>query len=555
MNENSKDKLSDFFRSRLKDPSAEESHWNVPPDSVFEEAIQHVNNTKKKKRRKYLFLLLAFLGITSCGLLVYSGSNYVRKINQKVDTLEQAVREMENEENKKSLVTNKYDENQDKVEKSNNNAQSKSTQTNSKSQDQNSITITEDKSNSGKKIVNQKLDNKVIKSDFNTNHTNAENSKLKAGLAKKQTGNLTESQSINNIYSSKSGMVTSDIMDDEEINKAASNDPAIITSQIVKTKPGENTHGSESPFVSIAGANSNNTTALIIPLQNRMKLIEHPNSNDLHIHSVSVKSDIQEDIIPGMAIGLMAGNNFSSFSMKNVHGASGIQLLDYDKPYQGYGLSIQFDYPIAKRWSIVASAAYHKIRNESTLEKEIFYDKNNESTNGTGESRYTTDMEIENPMGLHRSVINFKVNPEEVENMDIIEQLSKIKQEMSILNASIGIKYYPIRRNKFSVYSGTGVGYNHINQLQNLFNTELFLDQKMMLKSEDKTESMEKSNSNYYSIYVDLGAEYQISQKWSVNVATQFNRSITSLRYQAVSSDPQTFLNQIVIGAGIKFHF
>lgn len=79
-------KASDF-KDRFDQESNNDLGWNNPPDFLFEDAINSINNQNKKKRKSILFILLAGFVLTGVMINQYYFSNRIENLESQVEKI------------------------------------------------------------------------------------------------------------------------------------------------------------------------------------------------------------------------------------------------------------------------------------------------------------------------------------------------------------------------------------------------------------------------------------------------------------------------------------
>jgi hypothetical protein len=87
MEDNKYTALDKLFKNRVEDGAEVKADWNTPSKSVFENALNIIDNKRKKKRKVFFFWIFGISAVLSMVALFSWGNLKLKKIDQKIDDI------------------------------------------------------------------------------------------------------------------------------------------------------------------------------------------------------------------------------------------------------------------------------------------------------------------------------------------------------------------------------------------------------------------------------------------------------------------------------------
>ena len=93
-----KNKLERFLRQQLQNYEAAKNEWNVPPDDVWDNALSQMNESKKKRKYRFVWFWLFGLLIVGCiGYYVFHKEKQLKNLNDKLNSTSIALESVQKE--------------------------------------------------------------------------------------------------------------------------------------------------------------------------------------------------------------------------------------------------------------------------------------------------------------------------------------------------------------------------------------------------------------------------------------------------------------------------
>lgn len=502
------DDLDKLFQSRLKPDKLDASDWNTPPSFVFDDAMDQIDNERKKKRGFFWF----WFGLGAAIIVIISIVAYnfvsIQRINQTLATSTPNIDKITEIEYASSNT------NIDTEYQGNMNSESDYLEANFKAElDKKTANIVETNgsSNSSK--------NKLVK--------NQKASTLPI-IAKNET-TVASKQAIKTIN-----------------NQASSNNLfSNSTSKGNLSTPSTVLNPKESRELSL------NINKLLLPtplLISDQEIL--PTSIDFYFHEEKKEVHSNQDV----RINAFAGVLLSSFSMTNLVD-SPFSLTGYEDYQQGITVGLGLEKPITDNLFSTLDLSYNRVNNTSQYIQDMSYIKSNEVVGMDGNMMYQTDYTIESTMGRFAGSLDIPLDNMDFTDGELVENSTAIKQRFDIFSSNIGLGYKLVHKSRFDFSVLGSVGLNYILNLEEDLNTQIFIDDVMMKNKSIINESLTKSNRFYASIFGGFRLQYRTSDRLSLSLNAGLERAITTMRKCATDKEPATYINNRRISIGASYTF
>lgn len=500
MSEFSQDNLNQFFRRKLGEDANEEGMWNVPPDFVFDNAMQKVSlpNKKQKRSKKWLLLLLIPFGFMSA--LFYNYQNNLHSLENELLGMSQLVK-IQNEQIAKLEATV-----------------------------QNKVNIEESEVTGATVKIIDDIEEKVVQLQPKESYFTSTNQVIQVNQVKPNT-EANEHLQSNSEKVSEPGSI-SDSNATLLHHNSVSDLKDISVSKL-------NKYASKERLESIGKVNS-----LIIGFDRSIPLylagIDNLGTDKL--------IDFDESIIYGFYI----NQNHASLTMQNA--VETCELDYYDSHYSGMGFQFITEKPISKKVSMQFGLGYQSINSRSEMNQVNYFDYDNAVEMPSGDMNYYMDLTVETPFGEVSSPTNFMVDGSTLDN-DVINQKTEIQQQLNVLSLNVGPKFNILKSKNLTFFANTSLGYNRVVHYKNDMTTALEMDAKEMTKFDSSPLKIKDINRNFMSIQGGLGMSLNLSDKTQFVVSANYSNSINSLRIASAKSDPTVYLKQwnTLMGLSVKF--
>lgn len=487
MDDKRNDNFGDFFRSRLNDDSQAENQWNLPPDFVFDGAMEKIQREKDKRKRRFLWIffpLLALLGVGAFGWYALTAIDGVEDRLDKVETYqEQTLSVLPDTKEAGEAVTEVQEKNlQERTEK-----------------------------------LVPKSENPVAvgnKEAVNIQNDNPKGSNLNIGKA-------TQRNKPNTLYKSS--------QDEWSISKNETSAAAPIQKPI-----GIASNGIAKNTETLKLLENGGLSALEAPLKELPASVEIPRLSKEH------KSGY-------WSLGVYGNLNRASLAMTGIPDSRQNVLTEYDQQYGGYGLGLQSFYHTPGRWSFGTEVGYNCFHNESSLQEQMAYDKDKEKTDAQGLTTYETPLNIGTPLGDYDYAANFRV-PGNIQDEATLMNKTAIIQTLHTVHFAGIVRYRLIQKHQWNWYVGGGISADFIFKREHQMRTELYYGSEMMFENDMTVDHLDNETTAFYSAVGETGFEYYLGKKYSLLLQGQYNTSFTNLRDQIDGGSGATYLRDFSVG-------
>ena len=518
-----KDRIGDFVKNKIELDVKNQSAWNTPPDDVFFNAMEVIDERKKVKNKKALIIILSLLFLTATfGYLFVEKarlSALSENINQVKYEIEQLNLKLSQEQ---SSAQNEIHSGTIKS-RAESNVNSKGNNDIASDKFQKKVAPT----SSIQRNVSQGVSaNSFIHSNTNTN-TN------QTSIKKSNFVNQNNSYNINRTTHQGLNLIA----------HGPSKEVAHMGLNSIPTKG--------------QAINENLNLIGLAILQNQNILLfkissKIPDLNLVIPQGITAEQNVNQK---RWTLGLFVNQNLSSLDMNPSLTQTDATLTEYDKYYYGRGVSTQLSYDLNAHFYASLNLSYNEYRNSSLFEESALYSKSNEYSSTNGDVVYQDEMDIQTPFGSYMSEMNFDVSPNHVNENDLIQQVSRISQNFATLGASLNIGYKQNLSSKLEWFSEVGLGYNYLFNLSNEMQTQVIMDNQILCRMSDISEGMPNLNRGFSFYNMATGLNYHVKDNMDLNFGLSYLNSISSLREIPSSLDPSLDLNQFQLRIGSQLRF
>lgn len=504
-------KLDDFLRDQFND-SSEDHTWNVPDDRVFENAMQTIAAGKKKKRRGWIILPLLFLA-------VLIGREYIH--NGQVENLEDKITALE---------------------------ESLSTQALTEAANQAASALEENNTISS--------ENNTISSGKNTNDVSSASTPL--ADAEKSVANSMPSdpESIQKATTSTKRSVTTPPTEfsNNTIDRVEKQQQALAVASDIGTVDEDDLVENEEATLTNRSANesTNWLSPFIDPLSIKGLSIATPQI-DIALSSPSIPEAAPTKSVMPLRYGILLGGNQSWLTMKNIPESVNTKLYEYDNHQPGGGVYAFVEKPLSSKLSIQTGLGYQYYQNQSVLEDQFLFESSNVVQMPDGEV-YQTDIDVTNPLGDYNTMLEFRVN-DQMEDNDVINEYTAMKQKLHTLNLDLIVGYKVLNVGKFDLSVGAGVSVGYLVGLKNDFKMSCFYNGMKQSSQQLSPDQLDDTQKWYGQALGNISIGYQLSDRFSVMLQSQYRTNFTSLRRGTEANGSQTYLHAFSLSAGVGYTF
>ena len=513
--------LDQFFKTRLQKKETSTNGWDVPSDSILENALDQVNLSKESKKRKPFWLLLLLPIFIVFGYFLLQNNNEIDQLNTQITTL---LTEKENE----SIITSEKDIKllENKKETSPISSPRNNIDQISKTQSDNKEIKVVTKENSKSTNINSEILN--IKSPNFSSNIKANDYGKKNNNINKQAAHI--EQTINSAKDPVSSSKTS-------------NNLSFIT-------PIRYYKGSTQSLPS-------SSSKVILPLADLPFLdiifLSHESEPTVILEDPRILNSGQGQS-KKLSSFFTIGHLYSSLQMTNLP-AVDYQLTDYDKFYGGWEIGTGLSYELNAKNIIGTKLTYSIVNNESHFSQNINYLKNQEYTNTDGNIFYDTDLEISSPTGDHIEPLTLDVTSANMQDGESLKNKTNLYQNFNIISLSGYGSHELFNFSDISFSIQAGIGLNLITSTsQKMEVSMMHNDHEMMSKSISNTKRYDLQKF-YLNGQLGLQIQKPISKNWFIGFNSGINRSLTSIRKTTNSADPKTYIGSFQSSINLGFRF
>lgn len=476
--------------------------WNNPPEFVFEDAMASVNKiNKSKKKRKSFFIILGTLLIIASSALIHTQQR-ISGLEKEVHGLKESALAQENNSAPIGAATQQP-------------------QSSSEMMVTMAVESIGDESIEKSQTSPEKFAKKATQPQA-ISKTNANDIALSPERNRIENPEKTATEALTAITSSANDVkpVTTEI---------AGTDPAISENTIDEILP-----------ISVTKLNVHSSEISALALAER-------NFDVPQFQKSQIKSAER-----GLVISLAARQNFSSLAMKGELNNSDQSLSDYDRNYSAYGIRLSAAQQLHNKLSLIGSLGYDKYYNKSKAVSSLSYSKSNEVPMTNGLASYNMGTEVEAPLGTMLDEMAMIVDPNMMENGEIISHESEIEQTLVLYSLNVGLGYELLKRNRFRLSTNFSTGLNYNSTVKTTMSSEYLMHDKIMDDSYAYCEETPGTKKWLGTIALGLQASLNLKRGYSLNLGTGHTRSMTSV---STADNPQFFLSNWHNSLGISKTF
>lgn len=501
------DELDKLFQSRLKDRNLDKegTDWNLPPEGLFDTALSFAEDQPNEKPQKRNYTLLVSLIIFLIFSLATIGWYISSDLNKEVSDIKEDV-ELLKQESGKELV-----------QKSN--SISSSTKN---SFDQNS------------KIENKEIRNQQI--------STVQNSGSAASAISNEVGTLSKT----------SQQISSTGVPPTSLNANSRSASEVTTPQNNIQSFAPITVKNSQSFVPFSKKESQ------VKIQNMQNLFTSVLPFDIKRRSLAVEDKLSE--VAEKKVGFNTGFYIEGglvFTSLNMHSPTGLSdaLTRYDNWYPGYQISLGAQLDLSDRWQLDKSIQFQSIRNESLYQDEFMYDSENEHVNINGDDIYRSNLVMASPMGAFNRSVDIPLKDMEMEDGDMIQNITEIDQSFNILSAKIGLSYKLFSEEKWQISAQANAALNYIVGFQQNSITRLYAKTDMLVEDNFSTSESEMIKPWFSTGGLALQARYYPASNWFIGLRGGFEHSFQSIKKTMTASPESTHINGIRAGLQLGYRF
>ncbi|MEO5905884.1 MAG: hypothetical protein ABIQ11_04120 [Saprospiraceae bacterium] len=517
MSANKSDNLDKFFQSKLKHDDMGEQ-WNVPPRSVLDRTFNQLSIEKDKRRKSLLFF-------SGSGLVVLLVVFVLFLTNRKLDNIDQKIDRLMPQSEVIPLL--------------------------------NPSDIKEDAAFGPSEDIRQKDHDKKTQADNNASYP------LRAvdNLLLQEPLTLVENQP---------NLAPGNHLNPKELNDQSGNNgnnKVNFSDQIKSFRspyniPGQNQNPltNDTEFSARADQSRIASEITMDRLNSPMVML---NKIDIQLLKsidrmsgpiMFTKANLNENENDRLSSYLIIGYSLSSFKMSGT-GNLDYSLTGYDRHYSGFHAGLGLNYGLTRSLSLELNTTVNFLKNQSVYEETMSYDKGNETMDITGQVHYRSRITMESPIGEFFNDALFSLGGNQINQDDDIDNVTAIDQRLQIINLSTGSNYMLMKKRRFSLFIGGGLGVSYLFGLDQNMNTKLFFhDVKMM---DDSYQLPRQLNSNvvFMTAFGKIGIQYALNEKFYFHLNGGIENSLNSIRSSLSSFNVKTYLRSYKANMLIGYKF
>lgn len=246
----------------------------------------------------------------------------------------------------------------------------------------------------------------------------------------------------------------------------------------------------------------------------------------------------------------------SSIFMKDIATAA-FTLDGYERFSTGFSLGLGVQKNLNGAFHVEAVMNWMHFTNASLYISEFQYDKTHEYYTDGGDLMYHHDMVVSTPRA--RIAMSDEVHMDyEMNDNDVITNKTEIVESYDVIQFGIGLHYELLNTGKLSIDLGFTPGVNYIFNDQTGLNTILETDkQQRMAEYETSVDDMDVAsfNSLYFDLQGSVRVNYALSDNWSLRLSGLYGQSLNSIKkYDSLDSTKSYFKTRSV-ALGLAYRF
>jgi hypothetical protein len=508
--------LDEFFKSRLAQKDSESNGWDVPSDSILDNAMEQIAIPKPS----YKFPLRILGAILLVSLLI-GGLLKLRS-----DDLSQI------EELNKQLIALQVEvKNQSSI-------QVQSDQSETPLYQNTTEEITEEESSNDKRAAVQTNSRKAVekqtfsslaktKSTIETSTTPVQSNVPVTGFYQNQT--------VNNNYIPSTS------------NNSARNFIGFKANETAlekNTLSGTLASKKDVPQLEVLGL-----------LEKNLAIISYESTPAILMAKVSAPAKINTaDAGSRFSQYIKAGHLLSTINVSETPSGTA-SLSAYDNYYSGWKTAIGVGYKLSDRFELKTDLGYSQINNNSQLLSAAIYDSSNELLATDGTLLYSAAMDIKSPTGEHREALLMDVTNANMADGDSMFNTTDIHQSFNVLSLNSVLSHKIIEKNDFTLEVYGGLGVNYIARAEQEMDITVSSLGNEMIKMNVTRDPMFNLNRAYLDGQLGLSLNKNISDNLYIGFNAGTTRSLTSISKSDSATDAKSFINGFDSAVSVGYRF
>ena len=220
--------------------------------------------------------------------------------------------------------------------------------------------------------------------------------------------------------------------------------------------------------------------------------------------------------------------------------------------YSGnYGLEIK--YYLTNKLAIVSGVGRLEIKSWSKSSVDFNYNTSTEYNMPTGEKENTSPIPMPTPFGEINTEVTYRFpGSDEIPDGEILQSELEIHQDVRYLSIPLGIEYNFLNRSRLSWFAEGGLGYNRAMKDAAKFSSRIIhTGEEMNVFGEEMTSHPTYKNY-YFNYYVGTGLSYPITTLVHTNASLRYNGNISNVNLQ---NNMSTNVHGLNLKIGIVYFF
>ena len=483
--------LEEFFRNQLENYDAAENGWNVPPDTVWEEAASRIREETKTSRINSIRKYLPFIGIAFFSLFAFQFVKNIQKVDQLSTELESI---------KTALASS-----QERIQE-----------------------LSEQRDNLYRfKGQPQGID--AVSSG--NSETNKPNEAAPVSPAGSMTRSLSTTQSTKRIFSEPDPPVQEQSLDLK--NSAAATPPSAVQNPASST--------------SQAAAEIDNTDlALFRPLPGLpfSDLQAQKKALDIEPVKTAQRKLSHQARIKGTAGPMLVSRNLTNppedFERKDDH------------QFRGINAGLNLEWPLSYRWYVESGINYTRYAANSVHERHFHYSHSDENIPGLDPHDSYRHKSFHGPFGYVDTRLTLSRQPgSTVSSHNRIDMTVRASSQVDYLSVPLLLNYRITLGRMGVLLRGGFFGSAQIGQKYAIENVEID-HEHLQFKRGETLSDFENLKPFHFQYLVGTGVEYWITPQYALHFESSFSRSLADI---SSIEDVPIRLQSIGIYGGLKLHF
>lgn len=498
MKEKRYNNIDQLFRSKFNDPKTidTDGDWNLPPEGIFNNAIDEIDSKKKRKNRVFGFWFLGGFALLAIVSAILWNTTKINTIDSEIESL----KETYTKNSPKTLSTTK-----------------------------NTITPQEP--------FSSKTETKLVKKD-------------QVVIAKSGNAIATIPQPTTSTESVF--QPTRDLDQSEALNRSE----ALIHNNITDTPISKNIikYSNASSSTILLNKESTQQTQFHIERLDTNSPILSISSRQLPTSPQLYNSINKENTFGKYSLFSFVGINFSSMEMSSPM-AMNSDLTEYDQWYTGYQTGIGLQQRLNSKWSLIHGISYKTIRNKSLYKNNMAYEVDKEVTMQNGDRLYEASVDLNSPIGSYNRTLMIPMENVDIRNNDILSNKTHTVNDFYIINVNTKIVRTIFSTDKFTLSISAGLSANYILGMDQNMETDIYFQDKSMLLDKFTSNNKDQLNSTFFSAGLDFALEYNLTNQIFLGSEVGYQKSLKSIRKVNPTTQIKTNISELQSSfmIGIRF--